>query len=644
MKKRMFKFLDRIEKHWVGPLLGLLCLSTLLWIYQLNHEQKVNILPAIANGAFYSLQFIVLNKELNTEIKGGMLFGLTFVQFALPLFASAVLLGGIFREQIRPVWIRRYAIGNLKAHHIVLGYGDLGKALASKLNNAMQHVVAIDLRESDRQEGELLFLLKGDARSPIEQLFAGCQLQKASCLYLLLPDENENLRLLGRLNEFFETKQPAESLRIYLRTETHALGQVFTDWVGLAATHGQACFDIRPVNPYDIVARDVVNTYSPDCYVPTDQNGPIAQTIMIVGTSRMAQSLLLRFARIGIYAPHGKLRILWVGDDVSTEAESLIADNPFLDAQRYPQVFWGADATTNPRFYKLNLPSVDLIPLQGRAESLMRSGTVLEQCEGQLPAAIYVCHDSDVRNIKEARDLQSVLGADFPPTTQPRRLILALQNQTTFKLRDETQWMRYEIKEESIDQNFASTLVCDKADCLAERFKNAYDLNTGKTLRAWKSVSYFEKESNRDAADHGAIKTRYAGLDSERVKKVIFEGIGEMPEAGTRMEAEKEALYLMEQRRYRAFMFMMGFRHVASSTVPEQLPKGKKDDWMRTQRINATLLQEKLSDFEKAKDTNIVRITAQAFNGRFVPEDESPAVPHPNLDHHVASAQHHTST
>ena len=89
----------------------------------------------------------------------------------------------------------------------------------------------------------------------------------------------------------------------------------------------------------------------------------------------------------------------------------LRADYPLLDAQRYPPKFWGGDESADS--FRLNLPPVNLICLQGRAESLLRAGTIEARCQGKLPAAIYVCHDSDIRNIKEARDLQAALGADL---------------------------------------------------------------------------------------------------------------------------------------------------------------------------------------------------------------------------------------
>ena len=617
MKKMLFALLVRIENHWLVPLLLLLFVATALWVIRL--ADPLNDVPldlALAKGLFFSLQFIVLNKEVDSSVRDWVFWGLTLMQFALPLLASFVVLGKLFRDQMRPIWVRRYACKNLKEHHIVVGYGELGKALVRELTAAQKDVIAVDIQEIDHEANDHLIILHGDARSPVDELFAGGQLNKASCLYLLLPDENENLRLLDRLQEHFKENKPDRPIQVHLRTETHALGQLFADWVGLASTHGESGLDVRAINPYDIVARGVVNLYSPDCYVPTDKEGPIAQTIMIVGTSRMAQSLLLRFARIGIYAPKGKLRILWVGDDVLSVFWKLRADFPLLDAQHCPPKFWGADEKTD--YFRLNLPPVDLICLPGRAESLLRAGTIKSRCDGELPAAIYVCHDSDIRNIKEARDLQAALGADSNKLEE-RRLILALQDQATIKAKDGYQWMRYEIRQAVIDENFASTIVRDNADYLAERIKIAYDKAENQQSKktdskppvGWKALSYFEKESNRDAADHGAIKARYAGLDCDRVCMAFFEAPPQIiPELETIMRKVSDELIIMEQRRYRAFMFMMGFRYVKSCAEPKGVGK---NDWRRTQRINPTLLEEKLSDYEKGKDTNIVRITSEAF-------------------------------
>ena len=70
------------------------------------------------------------------------------------------------------------------------------------------------------------------------------------------------------------------------------------------------------------------------------------------------------------------------------------------------------------------------------------------------------------------------------------------------------------------------------------------------------------------------------------------------------LENCKEKLERMEMRRYRAFMFLHGYNHGASSG-------DKNID--RALRINETLLDENLSSDHKKKDASIVQITLKAL-------------------------------
>ena len=140
------------------------------------------------------------------------------------------------------------------------------------------------------------------------------------------------------------------------------------------------------------------------------------------------------------------------------------------------------------------------------------------------------------------------------------------------------------------------------------------------SVQPWLDEPFFVKESNRDLADHLAIKARYAGIDVKTVAQIVFEGEAAVSDE----EVEQlrhvfqgripQDLELMEQRRYRAFMFMNGFSH-GRKTAPEATPKGQKEI-DRSLRLNQTLLTENLSDPEKAKDSRIVEESIAALRRR----------------------------
>ena len=155
-------------------------------------------------------------------------------------------------------------------------------------------------------------------------------------------------------------------------------------------------------------------------------------------------------------------------------------------------------------------------------------------------------------------------------------------------------------------------MVTDRADRLAMGYHAVY---ADPSVQPWLDEPFFVKESNRDLADHLAIKARYAGIDAKTVTQIVFDGEAAVSEKEVeQLRQVLQDLELMEQRRYRAFMFMNGFSH-GRKTAPEATPKGQKEI-DRSLRLNQTLLTENLSDHEKAKDIKIVEVSIAALSKR----------------------------
>lgn len=615
-----------IEARWLRITATLLISSTLLWMLALEDG---SLCSKFLRGLFFSLQFIVLNKDLDPGINPLIFPALTLAQFALPFTASVALIGSLFRERIAPYWVRR-AVSQLDGHHIVVGYGELGKCLTSALLARGNTVVAVDLSIQTMCETNRSFKLQHDARQPT--LVGEANFARAAAIYLLLPDERDNLALLDTI--LVESKRLKEQTKIHVRSHSRQLGRLFADWAGHKAGASHPRLDVRPFNPFDLTARGLVNKYSPDLFANIDRNGPITQTVMIVGTSAIAESMLLRLARIGIYSPKGKLRVIWAGDGVNDAFARLSLDYPALDPGAHPKNFWDDTSGASPEFLKLLLPPIEVVRINAPAALSVRSGDVSKMCGGQLPAAVYVCHDSDVRNGIEARDLQvflsqrSSLGSGKKP---PQRLILALQKHANLGIADldntpALKMLPYEIREESLDTLFAETLVTDRADDLAIGYHAVYANHEKVDLDAWRRERFFIKESNRDLADHLAIKARYAGIDASTVDQVVFgkQSVSEQEDLESRSrQAESQLrqafddLVAMEQRRYRAFMFMSGFSH-GRLTAPEdsgnQNQNQNQKELDRCLRLNLTLLTEALSDYELSKDSNIVEKSIAALS------------------------------
>ena len=599
-----------IESRWLRIAIILLAASTMLWMAVLGEG---NFASKFFRGLFFSLQFIVLNKDIDPGIDPLPFSALTFAQFALPFTVSVALIGSLFQERMMPYWVRR-AMAQLDGHHVIIGYGGLGKRLASELVDAGSTVLVVDLSAQTTRMTEMLFMLQHDALQPT--LMGAVNFERAAAIYLLLPDERDNLALLDSI--VAKSDQLQNKPKIHVRFQSRHLGRLFADLAGHKGSAARSRLDIRPFNPFDLAARGLINSFAPDLYGNIDREGSITQTVMIVGTSAIAESILLRLARIGIYSPRGKLRVIWAGDGTSDAFARLSADYPALNPNAYPKELWGDTSGASPAFFELQLPPIKVETIDAPAALSVRSGWVAKLCDHQLPAAVYVCHDSDVSNAIEARDLQVALSQRLPLPTEdgqtPQRLILAVQGHTTLGVAKTPAAGRlaYQIEEETLDAVFAKTMVTDRADRLAMGYHAVY---ADPSIQSWLDEPFFVKESNRDLADHLAVKARYAGLDAKRVAQIVFDDeAGVADKELERLSHVLQDLELMEQRRYRAFMFMNGFSH-GRKTAPEATPKGQKEI-DRSLRLNPTLLTENLCSHEKAKDSKIVKESIAALSKR----------------------------
>ena len=618
------KWIQWIDYHgkWIVGIL--LLFSTGLWMAALDGSIPSRFL----HGFYYSLQFIVLNKTADNVQHKMFRHLLYLTQLAIPLFAYITIFSKLFHDRIVP-YMKKLEVSLLENHHVIVGYGAFGQALGKELIDNGKSVVGIDLidppvnkeGESKSNKTEPVLLSYNALYSSIENI---ANLKSAEALYLLLPKERENLSILQTITEKHQHKS-----QVFIRSESSAMQRLLTDWVGIKAFNADTALDIRSCNPIEIAARGIVNEYAPDLYIST-QTGSIAQVVMVTGTSEAAKAIVLRFARIGIYVPKGKLHLMWAGDGVTNAFSELKAIYPALETDYFCREQWGGGQETSREYFESVLPTIQITTLNLPATQAIRNNAVSQLVGAQWPSVIYLCHDSDVHNLAEARDLQAALCVQEDlinkiDAQKRRRLILAVQSKSVLGIRDKTDIpvlgiLPYCIEEVSLDAMFAKTIAKDRADNLAISFHSVF---SGPEKKAWKQEKLFIKESNRDVADHLAIKVRYAilgaGIDAERVTKYVLNGKTKISDEersrikNLMMEKKKE-LVTMENRRYRAFMFMSGFSHGSrpETSHHKQFTEGKELE--RTLRVNPTLLQAELPQSEQDKDNKIVVQSLKALD------------------------------
>jgi len=657
--KQSRKGINLVARYGLFIVFLLVAAATALWM-----TAKIKSSYLSFPEAFYSaLQFIAVNKVVDETISDPCIrFGLYITQFAIPFFAYITIFTKLFHERVHP-FLKRKTVNSYKNHDVIISYGAFGKALANALsgsenkNHGKPQIVAVDKLHTAEHDGEsTLTILYYDALRA--DLFKKANLKSARAVYLMLPDEKENLALLEKIKNKAETKtkiivyirtqfftmsnrfmnwigiksknKPKPKLEVYLRTQSFAMQNLLMDWVGINAFK-QDGLDIHVSNPYAIAARGILNRYSLDLYVSTDKSGPVAQVAMVVGTSEMAKAMVLRFARIGTYSPKGKLKLIWVGEGVSDALNDLKAMYPALATDYGDLKYWSLDPEVSKAYFDSVLPPINLVLVDQPAEQAIRYGEIAGADNASWPSAIYVCHNSDIRNLAEARDIQVALcakpeAARIKTYGNKGRLILAIQNKSVLGIAENQALLAfpYRIDEQSIDTLFAETVVKDRSDELAKGYHAVYyDLKNEKDIDdAWMEMKVYWKESNRDLADHLAIKARYAGIDADIVRKVVLEGVSSISEEDeAKMKAAFDDLVVMEMYRYRAFMFMNNFRYGTHASEYQKridnmyLSKPEKE-LDQCLRVNKTLLKRELPEDECEKDYNIVNQSIEALKKR----------------------------
>ena len=599
------KWIEGLDNLGIVILGILLLASTVLWMISMDEA----FLSRCRKSLYYSLQFITLGKDVDGVNDPRLRHALYLLQFAIPLFASGTFISQLFRKRLVP-FFKRVEVNALTNHHVIIGYGAFGQALAKELTHK-NNVVAIDLLDPFGLDDANSIVLCHDALHT--DIGEQANLKHAECLYLLLPGERDNQSILKNI---FVSNSLKNDLRIFVRTASGDMQRLCVDWVGLKGFHSKE-FDIRALSPFDIVARGIVNTYAPDVYAPTDRVGPVAQTIMVIGTSDAAKELLVRFARIGVFSPKGKLHVVWAGEGVEEAFRELKAVYPALGADYSSVGDWGGGHETSREYFESVLPPIRLTLLNIPAAEAIRKQSIAVMDNTRWPSVIYVCHDSDIRNLAEARDLQVALCMDKEVIRtigkgQTQRLILAVQGKADLGIAENAdlpalQNLPYRIKEISIDSVFAKTVAEDRADEIAKGYFDVYAESHEVEDKDWNHLKLFEKESNRDLADHLAMKARYAGIGAEKVAASVFYGNATLSGDECKLMEEMRAeLIAMEQRRYRSFMFMNGFIHGSHPVEYDNSQKNLGKELDRSLRVNATLLQEELPQHERVKDDDIV--------------------------------------
>lgn len=150
-------------------------------------------------------------------------------------------------------------MAQLDGHHVIIGYGGLGKRLASELVDAGSTVLVVDLSAQTTRMTEMLFMLQHDALQPTLMGAVNFEMRRRSTRYCPTSATTSPCSTPSLLRATNCKNKP----KIHVRFQSRHLGRLFADLAGhkgSAARHAQIS---GPFNPFDPAARGLIN-FAPD--------------------------------------------------------------------------------------------------------------------------------------------------------------------------------------------------------------------------------------------------------------------------------------------------------------------------------------------------------------------------------------------
>jgi voltage-gated potassium channel Kch len=232
------------------------------------------------------------------------------------------------REQARLLGMRFL----LRNHVIVAGLGDVGFRLASALNDAGAHVVAIDRNatnlsiEGCRERG--IGVMVGDATDP--DVLRAVRIDRAEHLVVAPGLDAVAIDVIASAARVVDGRRQ-RPLNVFTHIEDRALWQAMEAWT---LTDGSD-LDVRIqlFNLYEAAIRLLLAEHPP--FTDADADGRRGPNVLVVGDSAIAEILVVNIARLWRNArafERSRLELTVAGPEASATCERLLA--------RFPQLEW----------------------------------------------------------------------------------------------------------------------------------------------------------------------------------------------------------------------------------------------------------------------------------------------------------------
>jgi hypothetical protein len=546
--------------------------------------------PLLLEAFFRSLGFLVLNMGAVSSPEPTALALFTIARGAGLFFFSYAAVAGVgvvFADQLRPLRIEAWSLfgrlpwGDDAGHVVVCGIGDDGDALATDALDDGRNVVAIDRQRTDRTaelEAAGAIVLTGDATR--EGMLVGrARLRRAADVYVTTGSDTTNSAIVETIDRWAASTDLSQPIDVTARIADRRLRRTLhEETTPVEGVH---------LHSYDVpsaTARELLSARPIDDLVEADQR----VNVWLVGWTPLSEALLDQLLNLMHY-PDGVDRQVTVVTAAPAEARRDIAASfPTIDPE------WWADASMQ-EFVAGLFPDVDVRPLPGSDSALLSDQCSLYDAVRPRDRLTIVADDTDVWSL---RALLSTWGPKLDELTRQ----LDLDTHLAYRGSTEAEWtLPLSAVETSAYAAFGDgcsinavrgterdrtarrvALVYhllyeddplaafpwvdsteqppDGIDAVLERIESLPPAERERQADAvWRDLPEYQRESNRYAADHAAVKLRMADLlGGESIDDDTVRTIAEA-----------------EHRRWCAEKILDGW---------EPLPESAADRWQRDQR------------------------------------------------------------
>ena len=456
----------------------------------------------------------------------------------IPPYAFFLLLIVLVGDRLKYVRIRLWRLFSRRPYVVVVGLGWIGGELLQDLSRSNKYkVVAIDKEDVNLRRWSLksphVICLQADAtsREVLERIDVG----RADKIYVVCDSDETNCWIIDQIASLRDEAQQ-DIPKCYV----HILDARKRFHVSRLRGSFEGRLNVDCFNVYDTTARRLYSGHANYRFKDLRDVQPKGIRVVIMGYTPMGKAILLQCLRAGHFLKSQPQEIVVVTENALEAKVDFEAEFPFFS----PNSLTNGSELKDVVEYVFSSDAVKFVDLpKSDSQLLEKDFAIARGLDTTHPMSLYVCLDDGLQSAAYGRIiaeklqnqlLESGLGAssityrlflyyNIPQERQVERMgsLRSLLNREY----DPVMWCPFG---DLLENCSAEIIEAEGLDLQAKRinamFARSSDPEADVDEEAeWKSLPEEMRESNRQAADHIAVKLRCFGLDPGSVTEKFQE-------------------------------------------------------------------------------------------------------------------------